>query len=152
MTNYKLPDYDKIINIYHEGEHWVFKFLGKNFAGITWNKKICYRKKYFNFQTIYTDKNVRHEYIHVLQQKELTFPLFLLIYVLNWIWNVIEMLLYPIILLANLIGIPWQYWKPYRTTMFEREAYANDDIVGYLNTRKKFAFFKYFLHKKEETE
>lgn len=152
MINYKLPDYDKFIQVYNEGDHWVFKFLNKNFAGITWNKKICYRKKYFLFQSTSTDRSVRHEYIHVKQQEELTFPIFLFLYILNWIWNIVEFIFFPLILIAKAFGVPWYYGKPYRTTMFEREAYANDDKIGYLNYRKKFAFFKYFLHPKEKTE
>ena len=69
-----------------------------------------------------------HEYIHTLQQRELLFVFFFLLYVTEWIVRVIQT--------RSLI-------KGYLRISFEREAYENQRILDYRETRKLFAWSKY---------
>jgi hypothetical protein len=69
-----------------------------------------------------------HEYIHTLQQRELLFVFFYLFYVTEWIVRVIQT--------RSLI-------KGYLRISFEREAYENQRILDYRETRKLFAWSKY---------
>ena len=69
-----------------------------------------------------------HEYIHTLQQRELLFVFFYLLYVTEWIVRVIQT--------RSLI-------KGYLRISFEREAYENQRQLDYRETRKFFALRKY---------
>jgi hypothetical protein len=69
-----------------------------------------------------------HEYIHTLQQRELLFVFFYLLYVTEWIVRVIQT--------RSLI-------KGYLRISFEREAYENQRQLDYRETRKFFAWRKY---------
>ena len=69
-----------------------------------------------------------HEYIHTLQQRELLFVFFFLLYVTEWIVRVIQT--------RSLI-------KGYLRISFEREAYENQRQLDYRETRKFFAWRKY---------
>lgn len=62
---------------------------------------------------------INHERIHLRQQLELLIIPF-------YIWYLIE-----------------YYTKGYYNVSFEREAYANDGDLNYLNSRKMFNFVKY---------
>jgi hypothetical protein len=70
-----------------------------------------------------TDKILQHEKIHIEQQKELLVIPFYIIYVLNFIFNLLTF--NP---------------SPYRNILFEKEAFANEEVEGYLESRKKFAW------------
>lgn len=70
------------------------------------------------------DITLNHEKIHTAQIKEM-------LYVFFYVWYVIEWL----------IRLP--FGNAYRNISFEREAYANDDNLTYLETRRRFAFVKY---------
>jgi hypothetical protein len=72
--------------------------------------------------------DVNHEYIHTLQQRELLFVFFYLLYVTEWIVRVIQT--------RSLI-------KGYLRISFEREAYENQRQLDYRETRKFFAWRKY---------
>ena len=72
--------------------------------------------------------DVNHEYIHTLQQRELLFVFFFLLYVTEWIVRVIQT--------RSLI-------KGYLRISFEREAYENQRQLDYRETRKFFAWSKY---------
>ena len=72
--------------------------------------------------------DVNHEYIHTLQQRELLFVFFYLLYVTEWIVRVIQT--------RSLI-------KGYLRICFEREAYENQRQLDYRETRKFFAWRKY---------
>ena len=72
-----------------------------------------------------SEKTLNHERIHTAQWKELWYVGFALWYIAEW-----------------LIRLP--KGNAYRNISFEREAYANDDNFTYLETRKRFAFMKYF--------
>lgn len=130
---YKLPDYDTPIDIHTK--LWLFKIIGKSFIGITFNKKIYFRESYVHRLS---DVKVRHEMIHVLQQKELTFPIFLLLYIGSWFLNILKYLLIPL----KLIGVSIKIGKPYYNIIFEKEAYCNERDNLYLIYRNKYNYFK----------
>lgn len=67
---------------------------------------------------------LNHEAIHFAQWKELWYIGFILWYLIEWI-----------------IRIPMG--NAYRNISFEREAYANESNLSYLQTRKRFAFKNY---------
>ena len=71
-----------------------------------------------------SEKTLNHERIHTAQWRELWYVGFLLWYPVEWI-----------------VRLP--KGNAYRNISFEREAYANDDNLTYLETRKRFAFVKY---------
>lgn len=69
-----------------------------------------------------------HEKIHLRQQLEMLVILF-------FIWYAVEFLVRL-----------WQYrnrHKAYRNVSFEREAYANEETMDYLEKRPFFSFLKY---------
>ena len=69
-----------------------------------------------------------HEYIHTLQQRELLFLGFYILYVAEWLVRLIQ------------FRSPT---KAYQHISFEREAYANMDNPNYTNRRKMFAWTNY---------
>lgn len=149
MKRILLPDWPEQIPIYEENDkpNWMFKILGKNFSGITWNYKIHKRGNLYVSTTF-----VRHEFTHVLDQKSLTFPIFLLIYCLNWIWNVIKMILFPITIPLMYLLRVWDIYfyvgHPYRNIMFERSAYYNQNDKTYLTYKKKHDYLNFIFKKK----
>ena len=69
-----------------------------------------------------SEEDVQHEQIHTAQMKELLYIFFYIIYVIEWL-----------ILL-------FKYGKKaYRNISFEKEAYANQNVAGYLQIRKHYA-------------
>ena len=70
------------------------------------------------------DITLNHEKIHTAQIKEM-------LYVFFYVWYVIEWF----------IRLP--FGNAYRNISFEREAYANQDDLNYLENRKRFDFVKY---------
>lgn len=72
---------------------------------------------------------LNHEKIHFRQQIELLIVPFYLLYLLN----------YLILLLVY-----FSHDKAYRNIVFEREAYANQNNLNYLNQRRVWAFMSYF--------
>ena len=81
---------------------------------------------------VMSDRTRRHETIHYKQQLEMLF-------IFQWIF-------YGLFHLVNLVryrdGRAAYYENP-----FEREAYANDEDVDYLQNRKHFAWVKYIFKK-----
>ena len=78
-----------------------------------------------------TAKN--HEYIHSLQQKELLYIGFYLLYIAEWLYH-----------LARLRN----FMKAYYALSFEREAYTMQGDMNYKYKRKKFANFRLGLKAK----
>lgn len=74
---------------------------------------------------------IRHENIHGRQQKELLLVGFYLWYGIEWI---IKLCYY-----RNRI-------TAYKNISFEREAYANQSNITYLDERKPYAFVKYIIN------
>lgn len=75
-----------------------------------------------------TDRVIRHEEIHIKQQKEMMVIFFLLWYGIEWLLRLIQY--------RNRM-------TAYKNISFEREAYDNMSNIGYLNTRKAYSFIKY---------
>lgn len=73
-------------------------------------------------------KERNHEYIHTLQQRELLFVGFYIVYVIEW---AVKLCYY-----RNL-------FQTYRNLSFEREAYANQQYMNYRYVRRHFAWVKY---------
>lgn len=69
---------------------------------------------------------MNHEKIHIVQQKDLFFIFFLLLYVLEFIFNVFRY-----------FDIRKAYWL----ISFEREAYAHQHDNEYLELRIKYSFY-----------
>jgi hypothetical protein len=80
-----------------------------------------YLPPYWNYKVL-----ANHENIHWKQQMEMFIIFFYLWYLIEWI-----------------IRIFVNGKKAYISLSFEREAHANDDNLNYLETRKKFSWFKY---------
>ncbi len=75
---------------------------------------------------------ILHERIHLRQQIEMLVIPFYIVYVINYLVNLIK---YK------------DHFSAYINICFEREAYQNDRFSDYLKTRKFWSFLKY-LHKK----
>ena len=75
-----------------------------------------------------TDMAIRHEEIHIRQQKEMLVIFFLLWYGIEWLLRLIQY--------RNRM-------TAYKNISFEREAYDNMSNIGYLNNRKAYSFIKY---------
>lgn len=68
---------------------------------------------------------INHERIHTAQQKELLFIPFYILYLLEWVWRLLQ----------------YRNWmKAYRNISFEREAYARGDDLNYLQRRHHYAW------------
>lgn len=95
---------------------WVLlQFGGISYGGIVYARDIDNVSERF----------LRHEYIHLMQQKELGMRKFLALYVWYWVINLFS-------------------WNPaYMSIPFEKEAYANQRVSGYLNYRTPFAWKNY---------
>ena len=76
---------------------------------------------------------VNHERIHTAQQSELLFVPFYLLYVLEWLWRLIQYR---------------DRKQAYYNISFEREAYANGHDLGYLPRRKHYSFLRYLRVKR----
>lgn len=71
---------------------------------------------------------LNHEKIHIKQQTELLVVGFWILYVLNWLYN--------------LIRFKGDTYKAYMEIIFEREAYRNEKDLSYLNHRGLYAWTK----------
>ncbi len=71
---------------------------------------------------------IRHERIHLRQEVELLVIPFYVLYLFNYGVNLIRFK---------------DHNKAYRQIIFEREAYTNEAIPGYLKKRKLWAWVKY---------
>lgn len=75
-----------------------------------------------------SDKTLNHEMIHTEQMKEM-------LYVFFYIWYVVEWFVRLIILRDS--------HKAYRAISYEREAYANQENLTYLDGRKRYRWLSY---------
>lgn len=99
----------------------------------------------------YKEKTDNHEHIHAAQQQEMFFlglVLSAFFYPIIKAWAmffvVIFFLWYGVEWLVRL-GIYGSTHDAYRNIGFEREAYANDDNLDYLKTRRMFAWVRYLF-------
>jgi len=79
-------------------------------------------------ETPLSEKTRRHEAIHTAQMREMMFVFFYLWYVFEWLFRLIQY--------RNRM-------EAYHNISFEREAYANDNRMFYLEKRRRYSFFKY---------
>lgn len=93
--------------------------LGKNVIGIT----LCPFGIYTDVDDV---KTINHEKVHWQQQLELIVLPFYILYGLEYL---IKLFIYG--------------KDAYRNLSFEREAYANENNLDYLKTRKHYAWIKY---------
>lgn len=99
-------------------------FFYKDYVGLSFWPFIILRERELKEDTIL----INHERIHLRQQQELLILPFYFLYLLEWI---LRFLFYR------------DSYKAYRNISFEREAYANEKDLNYLNVRKPFDFIKY---------
>ena len=78
-----------------------------------------------------SDVDINHEKIHTDQMKYMLWIFFYLWYVIEWFLK---------------LFIYWNSHTAYRNISFEREAYANEDNLDYLKTRKLYAWWKYIIN------
>lgn len=71
---------------------------------------------------------IHHEKIHHRQQLELLIVPFFLLYLFNYLYNLLRYR---------------NHYKAYREIIFEREAFQMDNDLDYLSRRKMFAFVKF---------
>ncbi|MGG5506439.1 MULTISPECIES: hypothetical protein [unclassified Myroides] len=98
-------------------------WLPKNIAALTLFPFILYKKKTYTTDDIL----VNHERIHLQQQVELLILPF-------YLWYAVEFLVHFAYLKNK--------GKAYRAISFEREAYANEENLEYLKTRRFYAFVR----------
>lgn len=72
---------------------------------------------------------VNHELIHFKQQLELLILPFYVLYLANYLLNLIRY---------------QKHHRAYFNICFEREAYSNEQNLGYLAVRKPFSWFRFF--------
>ena len=101
-------------------------FPPKGFKALTFYPVVFVRK---DCATKFNDESERHETTHALQQIELLWILFFLLYVLEW-----------------LIKIPFCGFDcklAYKSISFEQEAYEHMAEIYYNDVRKHYAWIKY---------
>lgn len=69
---------------------------------------------------------INHENIHTEQMKEVGYLQFYILYLVEWIMNLIN-----------------KKENAYRSISFEQEAYNNEKNLDYIKTRQKFSWKKY---------
>ena len=97
-------------------------------GGITLFPFVIIRDKYKKEGTARRERVIRHESIHIEQQKELLVIPFYVIYVLEYI---VKAFVYK-----------FDIKKAYRNISFEREAFGNDTNMEYLKSRKRYNWIK----------
>lgn len=100
-------------------------FTPKNIAAVSIFPFIILGEKELKKDKIF----INHELIHIYQQMELFFVLFIILYYFEFL-----------ILLIRYRNIQYAY----RNISFEREAYENETDYNYLKTRKWYSFIKYW--------
>ena len=98
----------------------------KGFAAINLFGFIVVRRGIFASETL-----INHERIHTAQMRELGFIFFYLLYGLEW-----------------LIRLPMK-GNAYRNITFEQEAYDHQNEPSYLEVRKHYAPYRYYLCKRK---
>lgn len=74
------------------------------------------------------ERDLAHESIHWEQEKEMLIVFFYLWYVVEW-------------LLKSFVWLDFK--KAYKEVSFEKEAYENEGVEGYVSERKRYSWFKY---------
>ena len=77
---------------------------------------------------------INHERIHTAQMREMLFIFFYLFYSIEWLMRL------------------FMRGNAYRNISFEREAYANDSDEHYLERRKHFAAWRFYMCRKSKKQ
>lgn len=105
----------------------VFKHLfRKNYVGLTLWPFIILKEKSYREDAVL----INHERIHLKQQLELFILFFYLWYLGEWIFRT---LLYM------------NSYRAYQNISFEREAYAHEKDLGYVDRRKPYSFLNFIF-------
>lgn len=94
--------------------------------------------------------DINHERIHSEQYKEVTYLSMYLLGIIGLVFGNLAILLSPLVYYIFYV-FEWLFrlirhhdaHKSYRSISFEREAYANEDNILYVQTRNIFNFLKY---------
>lgn len=106
----------------------------KGFVALTLFNLIIVRKELEHVFIRKKDLIVNHESIHVAQMRDfckwlpIGGTIFYILYLFEWLYKV-------------LFKFPFSH-KAYKDVSFEKEAYANEDNLAYINTRRKFQQWK----------
>ncbi len=103
-------------------------FPKKGFTALTIYPLVFVRKDRRDY---FTAKAERHETTHALQQIEMLWILFLILYALEWV--------------IKLPFCKFDTERAYMSISFEQEAYEHQDEFGYNNVRKHFAWIRYLF-------
>lgn len=97
----------------------------------------------------YLEEVLRHEYTHILQQRELLFIIFYVIYLLNFIIMFIPQLFVELSkkeVYKSWGNFVWAlgkaFWGAYLLILFEKEAYRHEDEIEYNKNRKLFSWLR----------
>lgn len=85
------------------------------------------------------DVAVNHESIHIAQARELLVLFWYILYAGHFLVLYIPRLIKGIVTRNDLKKI---FWDSYGDIVFEKEAYAHEKDLGYLEKRKRFACFR----------
>lgn len=77
---------------------------------------------------VLTTTDIVHETIHTKQMQEMAYIFFYLWYSIEW--------------LVKLVHYRFDSKRAYKSLSFEREAYANETVVGYPENRKHYCWIK----------
>ena len=80
-----------------------------------------------------SNETINHERIHTAQQREMLFVFFFIAYFVEW-----------------LVRLPMR-GNAYRNISFEREAYANQHNLKYLQSRRHYAWRRYMRRRRRAT-
>ena len=100
-------------------------FIPKGYAGMTIYPFIILKEKKYLDNKV----TINHEKIHIRQQLELMILPFYMIYFGQLFWNYLKYR---------------NFYKAYMNIIFEKEAYANEKNLDYLQSRSFWNFKKYF--------
>ena len=105
----------------------VFKhFFRRNYVGLTLWPFIFVKEDTLKKDVIL----INHEKIHLKQQRELLILPFYIWYICEWLFRTLLYL---------------NSYRAYQNISFEREAYANENNLDYVQNRKTFSFLKYIF-------
>lgn len=96
-----------------------------NIQGITLYPFILLKHKSYKKNKVL----MNHEEIHLQQQKELLVLPFYVLYLGNYLFNLVKY---------------WHHHTAYLNICFEREAYENEQDLKYLSKRKFWSFWRYW--------
>ena len=101
----------------------IVRWIPFGFSGIT-----IYPFIFIRYNVRLAPKLIRHEMIHIYQQRECLFVPFFIIYAIDFLCKLAKYR---------------SFYSAYRNIGFEREAYDNDMTARYFKRRKLFAWVRY---------